>query len=555
MRILLMCLSLATLLLSGCIYIPGGEPAGEPPVIKTFDANPDTVPAGTRSQLTWSVSGARTVKIDNGIGPVAVSGMRSVMPTGNTIYTLTATNPSGTATATTQVNVSGSEPLPGAAPVISSFTASQYSVAPQGATLLSWTISNATSATIDQGIGPVNRVSGTQTVTPGLTTTYTLTAANAAGSVASAVTITVTGGQPGPGFPVVNSFDASPSVLPLGGSTTLSWNVSNASQVMLMSGLGSFLVVEPVGSITATPPSSTNYTLTASNAIGQVTKAVQVTVGGGGDGTPPHVPVLISPADGATLPQPSSPWDFDWVDSSDAESGIQKYQIYVIRAGAGSPAIDAYPANSSYSKAVGGAIQAPFLNNWTWKVRVQNGAGIWSDWSPTRTFNVEPPPSVSHTVNLGPVAGETGAVYKDGTVATGTKFVGDTSGNVAIRCFFSYDIAVLAGKDVTDAKLKLSVNSFVRDPFGHLGGLYVAKVNYGVGPLQAADYGLMGVAFAPATGSVPAEVDVTTIVKNMVIAGESRFQTRLSFTSETNGDNLADYINFSNAVLTVTYND
>jgi len=153
------------------------------------------------------------------------------------------------------------------------------------------------------------------------------------------------------------------------------------------------------------------------------------------------------------------------------------------------------------------------------------------------------------------VAAETGAVYKDGSVATGTKFVGDTSANSAIRCYFSYDISALAGKDVTSAKLNFTVNNIVRDPFAHLGGLWVGKVNYGIGALQASDYSIASSPFTSALASPPVEMNITSSVKSAVLASNQRYQVRLHFATETNNDNLADYINFSNALLTITYND
>ena len=562
MRQLLIPLSLALSVISGCIYLPAppstpGSDSGQPPIISTFEANPDALTAGSRAALNWTVTGARSVSINNGVGTVALRGTRTVIPTTTTTYTLTAANPSGTVTANAQILVTGSGPAPVSMPVINSFDAVPIAISAGGAAVLSWNISNASSATIGQGIGSVNAAAGTQTVTPAGTTTYILTAVNDAGSVIAAAIVSVSAAPPDAGLPVINLFEANPAVFPLGSSTTLNWNVSNASQVTILSGGGSFLMADPVGSVAANPAASTTYMLTATNASGTVSKNISVAVGGGGgpDVTPPHVPVLSSPAEGATLPQPNAPWSFDWVDSADVESGIAQYQVYVIRAGAGSPAIDAYTANSHYSKTVGGSLAADLLNNWTWKVRAQNNTGLWSDWSAIRTFNVQPVPAVSHIVNLSPVAAETGAVYKDGTVSPGFKSAGDTSGNVAIRCYFSYDLSGLAGKEVTNARLNLAVNSLVRDPFGHLGGLWVAKVNYGLGALQAADYNLIGVALAPAFGAVPGEIEVTSIVKGAVLGGTPRFQTRVSFASETNGDNLADYVNFSNAVMTITYND
>ncbi len=79
---------------------------------------------------------------------------------------------------------------PDAAPVISSFTATPASVVLGSPSTLSWSVSNATSLTIDGGVGTVTGSS--KAVTPGATTTYTLTATGPGGSATRTATLTVT---------------------------------------------------------------------------------------------------------------------------------------------------------------------------------------------------------------------------------------------------------------------------------------------------------------------------------------------------------------------------
>ena len=82
----------------------------------------------------------------------------------------------------------GGGPTP--APVISSFTASPASVDLGTPSTLSWSVSDATSLSIDSGIGAVT--GSTKAVIPGSSTTYTMTATGPGGSVTRAVTVTVT---------------------------------------------------------------------------------------------------------------------------------------------------------------------------------------------------------------------------------------------------------------------------------------------------------------------------------------------------------------------------
>jgi hypothetical protein len=76
----------------------------------------------------------------------------------------------------------------GAAPTISSFTASQTTVTAGTPVILSWTVSNDSYDYID-AVGPVR--AGTQTVTPAATTIYTLYSTNQFGRATKSVTVNV----------------------------------------------------------------------------------------------------------------------------------------------------------------------------------------------------------------------------------------------------------------------------------------------------------------------------------------------------------------------------
>lgn len=85
---------------------------------------------------------------------------------------------------------SPTSPEPVKYPVINSFTADDSTIARTKWTYLRWTTSNATSCSIDQGIGSVPS-SGSEMVEPTETTTYTLTAQNENGSTTASCTIEV----------------------------------------------------------------------------------------------------------------------------------------------------------------------------------------------------------------------------------------------------------------------------------------------------------------------------------------------------------------------------
>jgi hypothetical protein len=176
----------------GTINVAGGGtvPPSGLPVINSFTANPPNIVVGGSSSLGWNVTGANSVTIDQGIGNVAGSGTTSISPASTTNYLLTATNATGTITASVQVVVSGVVPLPTGLPVINTFTAAPPSILIGASTTLSWNVSGAISVVLDPGTLPVSAV-GTKSVSPGATTSYTLTASNTVGWVSQTIMVTV----------------------------------------------------------------------------------------------------------------------------------------------------------------------------------------------------------------------------------------------------------------------------------------------------------------------------------------------------------------------------
>ena len=218
--ILLAMLVLSSFMLSSCVTIdrPGdtlqnGDAANdssdtssaaqqspsysEPPEIATFEASPEEITVGMTSTLTWDVMNATSVDISPDIGLVDMSGSVAISPGATTHYTLTAANEYDTATATISVLVI-TESISTGLPVIHSFLASPQEINEGDTSSLSWSISNADSFTISPNVfrqlGPIVITEDTPvsvTVSPSITTSYTLTAINDIGSVDQTITITV----------------------------------------------------------------------------------------------------------------------------------------------------------------------------------------------------------------------------------------------------------------------------------------------------------------------------------------------------------------------------
>jgi peptidoglycan-associated lipoprotein len=77
----------------------------EKPVISLFAASPGSIDKGGQTTLRWAVEHARNVQITPALGPVQESGSRAVFPSSDTLYTLTATGPGGTASASARVSI------------------------------------------------------------------------------------------------------------------------------------------------------------------------------------------------------------------------------------------------------------------------------------------------------------------------------------------------------------------------------------------------------------------------------------------------------------------
>lgn len=75
------------------------------PIISSFTADSTNTTEGESATLSWTVTDAITVTIDQGIGSVALTGSTSVSPIETTTYTLTATNSTGSSTSTVSIIV------------------------------------------------------------------------------------------------------------------------------------------------------------------------------------------------------------------------------------------------------------------------------------------------------------------------------------------------------------------------------------------------------------------------------------------------------------------
>jgi hypothetical protein len=200
------------------------------PVILDFSANPRTISENDSCSISWNIYGADSVQLGLGSGKTAYIISQRLTPTGKMT-------------------------------VVPTFTV---------------TIANA-------------RATAAVTI-PTSITTYVLTAKNVSGTTTASVDVTLltTAILPKPGIPIAQDnvtvvaatvlpmirwFSAEPATIVQGNSTTLNWEVVQATKVLLNG-----LEVDEIGSRVISPAAPVTYTLTASNEYWTVSKALTVGV-------------------------------------------------------------------------------------------------------------------------------------------------------------------------------------------------------------------------------------------------------------------------------------
>jgi len=248
------------------------------PTITSFTANHTSVAAGTSVNLTGVFANGTGVITPGNI--TATSGTPvSVLPTGTTTYTLTVVNSAGVvATRTATVIVTAVVPV---VPTITSFTANPASITAGGTSQLTGVFAYGTGV-ITPGNITVSS-GGATSVTPSVTTTYTLTVTNASGvTAAQTATVTVNATQPvlvtSITIPSTATVAAgatttiTPTMLPANATNkTVNWNSSDTT----------IAIISAAGVVTGVKQGSVTVTATAADGSGVVSNDCTVTVTAG----------------------------------------------------------------------------------------------------------------------------------------------------------------------------------------------------------------------------------------------------------------------------------
>lgn len=170
-----------------------------PPLCIFLKADQTEINPGDAVKLSWKTEEATSITIDQGVGSVTpvTEGSTTVHPTTDTTYKATVNGIGGVVTCTASITIKTTPP-PSNGPACLSLTADKHEINSGDAVTLSWKTRDASSISIDQGVGSVTPVAeGSTVVHPTTDTTYTATVPGASVSTACQVKVVITTTPPG----------------------------------------------------------------------------------------------------------------------------------------------------------------------------------------------------------------------------------------------------------------------------------------------------------------------------------------------------------------------
>jgi hypothetical protein len=353
--------------------------------------------------------------------------------------------------------------------------------------------------------------------------------------------------------PQVEYFQASPTSITTGGCATLQWGpVSHATQARIEPDIGG---VATPGSELVCPLETTTYVLTATGPGGETSASTIVTVVGGlPDLTvdsitfEPETPVagqdnevritIRNKGDGA-----ADAFNWEWQAGTDAlfdgrVSGMNAGETKVVSA--------VWNPQSAYASL-------------STEARVDTDDEVAESDENNNTLSavitVVEAETEPETVTLGSDGDLDGYWTNDGVGSTAEEiFVGngellDSGGELVARGFMSFDLSSIPeGATVQGVELRFFQAEVQGDPYGKLDNLLLEHVSYG-DSLSDAAYNAPAsdtVGLPKLTGAgtwyILSDDTVATWVEQDLVSDNDRFQLRLRFMEETDGDGEEDWI-------------
>jgi hypothetical protein len=369
-----------------------------------FTADVYKIGVGTSTNLNWTVTGASSLAIDNGIGQQSLTGSYKVTPVSDTTYTLTAKGFIGIADKSQSVSIIV---VPNA--TINSFSVDKEKITVGDTSVFNWDVSNAESLTLNGE--SVNKTTGSKPVTFNTVGAfdYKLQSTSLSGLTAYSNVKTVNVYA----LPVISAFSVNgKSTVDVSPSASLNFNWTTTDSKTLK--LNTTAVTGNNTQLTAnTSTGSTVYTLEASN---EANKSVskQVTVNVIGD---PVINAITSPSPVFA----NTPFTLSWTGS-----GISKYTVKANNSAAGITTSE-NDVETSTSQTVIPTTDGSF----TYTVAAYNTADAKKEQ--TKTVIVEADPTMNQLLVNGStvisVAPNTSLNYTTPGISAGAALVGRDSTN------------------------------------------------------------------------------------------------------------------------------
>lgn len=164
--------------------------------------------------------------------------------------------------------------------------------------------------------------------------------------------------------------------------------------------------------------------------------------------------------------------------------------------------------------------------------------------------------AATKTVTFNVVKEESGTVDSGGDKDNSRYLAGDDEKDVGYCAFWSFDIWSLQGANIMDAKLKFATRSVAGDPFSQttgLKGLRFWVVKYGDKLPKFQFTGSKLDRGGVIQTQPPTIIDVTPEIASLARAAATRFQVEGLLMLSTNGNKVAEFIEWTDVELEVTY--
>lgn len=359
---------------------------------------------------------------------------------------------------------------------------------------------------------------------------------------------------PEPGAPQIEYFRANPQSITAGECTTLEWgNVTDARRASIEPDVGG--VASP-GSTTVCPLQTTTYVLTAEGPGGATTASTTASVGGAladltvdaisFDPNPPVVDQETEVSITVRNAGPGAAGGFNW-DWTAGGEGYFNGRLGGLNAGEATVVTVRWtPANAHDRLTTTARVDT---DNEVAETDERNNELV----AVVQVVEGAPGPGTTTIQSSGELDGyraNNGGGSTREAILVGNGNIVDT-GEAIWRGFISFELASIPNEAVIQGiELRFYQGRVVGDPYGKLGNVILDHVDYGsrlsgaAYDLPAMDSAVLPQQTAPGVWYILSDPTIANWIEDDLAAGRPRFQLRLRFSQESDGDGVKDYVSF-----------